>query len=109
VRVIHIETRVEVLLGVVDDDGDVVQQQPLQMRLPKLTEAALARVVAMVAEARAKLAEQVTQPTAPAEANGLVEGFKDLCARQEAVQKETAAQRDAALELARKTLEEGRR
>jgi hypothetical protein len=56
-KVVCVETKVQVVLGIMDDDGDIIEKHPLGFELPKLNEEAFKNLVVKVEEAKGKFNE----------------------------------------------------
>lgn len=64
-KIIQMQAILNVVMGVLDDEGDVVQQVPLQVPLAKLDEPTLQRALAEIKAKRQELEKQVLTQDAP--------------------------------------------
>lgn len=55
--VVHVQTTIQTILGVVDDEGNVIQKVPVNLEVQKLEEQLFRDAVAHLLSAKAKLAE----------------------------------------------------
>jgi hypothetical protein len=54
-KVVHIQTVVQTVFGIVDDEGNVIQKVPLSAELPAFKPELLNELAAQMAEVKAKL------------------------------------------------------
>ena len=57
-QVVHVQTQVQTVLGVLDGDGNVVETHPLTLQINVPSEEAFAAAAAQIAAARAQLQER---------------------------------------------------
>lgn len=54
-KIVHIQTTMQTILGKLDENGDVIEKIPLSIEVPKLTLEAFEQALKQLIEAREKL------------------------------------------------------
>jgi hypothetical protein len=57
-KIVNIQSTIQVIFGVLDDDGDVTFRQPVNFEIGKLNEDSWKEVLAKMVEAKAQLEKQ---------------------------------------------------
>jgi len=63
-ELIHLQTQIRTIFGRVDEEGNVVEQYPLNLNLKALNEEVFAESLAQIVKARKDLSDQLANPTA---------------------------------------------
>jgi hypothetical protein len=63
-ELIHLQTQIRTIFGRVDEEGNVVEQYPLNLNLKALNEEVFTESLAQIAKARKDLNDQLVNPTA---------------------------------------------
>lgn len=58
-KVIHLETKVQTVFGVLDEDGNVVEKHPFNIDVPKHEEELFKEVVSVLKKTRSELTEKL--------------------------------------------------
>jgi hypothetical protein len=61
---IHLQTQIRTIFGRVDEEGNVVEQYPLNLNLKALNEEVFTESLAQIVKARKDLNDQLANPTA---------------------------------------------
>ena len=63
-ELIHLQTQIRTIFGRVDEEGNVVEQYPLNLNLKALNEEVFTESLAQIVKARKDLSDQLSNPTA---------------------------------------------
>ena len=63
-ELIHLQTQIRTIFGRVDEEGNVVEQYPLNLNLKALNEEVFVESLAQITKARKDLSDQLSNPTA---------------------------------------------
>jgi hypothetical protein len=63
-ELIHLQTQIRTIFGRVDEEGNVVEQYPLNLNLKALNEEVFIESLAQIVKARKDLNDQLANPTA---------------------------------------------
>ena len=63
-KLIHLQTQIRTIFGRVDEEGNVVEQYPLNLNLKALNEEVFTESLAQIVKARKDLNDQLANPTA---------------------------------------------
>ena len=63
-ELIHLQTQIRTIFGRVDEEGNVVEQYPLNLNLKALNEEVFTESLAQIVKARKDLSDQLANPTA---------------------------------------------
>ena len=63
-ELIHLQTQIRTIFGRVDEEGNVVEQYPLNLNLKALNEEVFIESLAQIVKARKDLSDQMGNPTA---------------------------------------------
>ena len=63
-ELIHLQTQIRTIFGRVDEEGNVVEQYPLNLNLKALNEEVFTESLAQIVKARKDLNDQLANPTA---------------------------------------------
>jgi hypothetical protein len=63
-ELIHLQTQIRTIFGRVDEEGNVVEQYPLNLNLKALNEEVFVESLAQIVKARKDLNDQLANPTA---------------------------------------------
>jgi hypothetical protein len=71
-RIVHIQTTIQTVFGVLDDEGNVTPQQPVVVQVGRFAPEAFAEAFATVADARDRAAVGIesSETTSPARSGG---------------------------------------
>lgn len=58
-KVIHIQTVVQTIMGILDDDGNVIEKKPLQMEVPKFERMEFAYAFDKLLDARNEISSAI--------------------------------------------------
>jgi hypothetical protein len=71
--IVHIETRVQTLFGVLDDNGNIVNKQPVTLEISELQAERFRHAYDYISNFKARYAESVEQGTQPPQGDGTVQ------------------------------------
>ena len=63
-ELIHLQTQIRTIFGRVDEEGNVVEQYPLNLNLKALNEEVFTESLAQIVKARKDLSDQLSNPAA---------------------------------------------
>lgn len=64
-KLIHIQTNVQAIFGLLDENGDVVSKQPISLEIGKLNEASFQEALNQLIVAKQNLEQKIPKEEAP--------------------------------------------